>query len=181
MDELFGCVEWRNGLAISDQTARRDFFYGLYESQLREAGASQVLRFELHQGNRHVYTIFFGTQNTTGSDRMKQAIWKVAPFGDFAFRGTCSDQLGLGLDEPDYGPLHTTLTARFGVVEWVGIEEVMEFVKSDQTDYHSGQLKKAVLVPMELSGELEVDPNSRKRLRTFPNGTKMRFVNVERD
>jgi len=36
---------------------------------------------------------------------MKQAIWKVAPFGEFAFRGTRSTQLTLGLENVDFRPL----------------------------------------------------------------------------
>jgi len=44
----------------------------------------------------------FGTHHHTGCDRMKQAIWKVAPFGDFAFRASRSGQL----------PLHMVFQAR---------------------------------------------------------------------
>jgi three-Cys-motif partner protein len=97
LDALFGCSEWRNGLGIEDSEARKDFFYGLYESQLRSAGARYVLHLDLYEGSRLVYAIFFATKHPTGCDKMKQAIWKVAPFGDFAFHGTKSGQLTLGL------------------------------------------------------------------------------------
>jgi three-Cys-motif partner protein len=175
LDELFGTVEWRNGIDIGDSVVRKDFFYDLYERQLREAGAKQVVRFELYHGNRLVYAIFFATQSTKGSDRMKQAIWKVAPFGDFSFRGTHSDQLVLGVDQPDLRPLRAALRERFGGLGWVAVEEVLDFVASDQTDFHTGQLKTDTLKPMEQSSELEVDPESRKKRRTYPPGTRLRF------
>jgi three-Cys-motif partner protein len=95
LDRLFGTSRWRAGIGIADQEDRKRFFYNLYKHQLRLAGAKYVVHFELYQRDRLVYAIFFGTQNLKGSDRMKQAIWKVAPFGDFAFRGTRSGQLGL--------------------------------------------------------------------------------------
>ena len=50
LDELFGCEDWRQGLEIPAGEARKDFFYELYESQLREAGAKQVVHFDLFEG-----------------------------------------------------------------------------------------------------------------------------------
>lgn len=175
LDALFGTLEWREGLGIEDPVRRKEYFYDLYDRQLREAGAQQVVRFELYEGNRLVYAIFFATRSIKGSDRMKQAIWKVAPFGDFSFRGTHSDQLILGVDQPDLRLLRVALRERFGGLGWVAVEEVLDFVASDQTDFHTGQLKTDTLKPMEQSSELEVDPESRKKRRTYPPGTRLRF------
>jgi len=55
----------------------------------------------------------FGTHHHTGCDRMKQAIWKVAPFGDFAFRASRSGQLPLHLENPDFRPRKAALQAEF--------------------------------------------------------------------
>jgi three-Cys-motif partner protein len=176
LTQLFGTEEWKKGIPLKGE-ARRNFFYGLYESQLRKAGAKHVLHFDLYEGNRLVYAIFFATRHWVGADRMKQAIWRIAPFGDFAFRGTHSGQLPLGLgEEVDYTALRKTLQARFRGKGWVSIQQVIEFVGSDLTDFHTGQLKKPVLVPMETKGLLEVDPKTRSRARTFPDGTKLRFL-----
>ena len=87
LDELFGCPDWREGLDIGSSDRRREFFYNLYKSQLKKKGAQYVVHFELYEGNRHVYTIFFGTKHLEGCNKMKQAIWKVAPFGDFKIPG----------------------------------------------------------------------------------------------
>jgi three-Cys-motif partner protein len=176
LDELFGSSEWCDGIGIEDPLQRKEFFYGLYERQLRAAGAAQVVRFELYEGNRLVYAIFFATQSTKGSDRMKQAIWKVDPFGDFAFRGTHSGQLVLGMEEPDLRPLQHVLHRRFGGMDWITIEQVLEFVASDQTDFHTGQVKGGALKPMEQRGEVEVDESTRKRRGTYPPGTRLRFL-----
>lgn len=176
LDGLFGCAEWIDGIGIADGRERRDFFYGLYESQLRKAGAEQVVHFDLYEGNRLVYAIFFGTKHHTGSDRMKQAIWKVAPFGNFAFRGTKSPQLTLGIDEPDYEPLKEALKQRFKGERWWTVDEIQNFVASDATEYHIGQLRRHALIPMETNGELEVDENTRRKQRTYPAGTMIRFI-----
>jgi three-Cys-motif partner protein len=176
LDRLFGTPDWRAGMALQDPTTRKAFFYGLYERQLRRAGARYVVHFELYQANRLVYAIFFGTQSLVGCDRMKQAIWKVAPFGDFAFRSTRSGQLTLGLANSDYGPLRQDLRQHFVAQGWTKVETVRDFVSSDETDFHAGQFKRNALVPMEAAGEIEVDPTTRRKKRSFPPGTVLRFV-----
>jgi three-Cys-motif partner protein len=174
LDSLFGHPGWRAGLDIEDPARKRDFFYNFYRDQLKQAGAQYVLHFDLYQGGRLVYAIFFGTKHLLGCDRMKQAIWKVAPFGDYAFRGTRSDQLGLDLAQIDLGQLAGELREAFPGRDWIAVEEATEFTQSDRTDYHSGHLKKA-LVHLERAAQLEVKPGTRKRVRTFPDGTIFRF------
>lgn len=175
LDDLFGCTEWRKGLEIPDSDERKTFFFDLYESQLRASGAKYVVRFELFQNNRLKYAIFFGTKHRLGADRMKQAIWKVAPVGDFAFRGGRNAQLALGLPTVDYNPLrnaiHDFLLSRSP--NWVSVDDVIQFV-IEQTDYHSGQFKKNALRVLETQGRLEVDPASRKKAGTYPDGCRMR-------
>ena len=176
LDDLFGCADWRAGIGIEDPEERKTFFYGLYENQLRKSGATQVVHFDLYEGNRLVYAIFFGAKHTTGSDRMKQAIWKVAPFGEFAFRGTKSAQLTLGLESVDFEPLMKALHNRFYGDGLVGIKEVLKFVASDRTDFHTGQVKRTALIPMEKAGAIDVDDKTRNRIYTYPDGTKLRFI-----
>src|SRR5262249_539649 len=113
LDSLFGTPDWRDGMGIADQEKRKQFFYSLYDAQLRRAGAEYVVRFEMYEGQRLVYAIFFGTHKLKGCDKMKEAIWKVAPFGDFAFRGTRSGQLRLDLQMANFKPLEFALTEEF--------------------------------------------------------------------
>ena len=176
LDELFGCAEWREGIDMPDSQERRRFFFDLYTGQPGKAGAKHVVHFELYKGGRLVYAIFFATTHWMGANLMKAAIWKVAPFGEFEFRGTHVDQPTLGLLEPDFSPLRKSLSDRFSGNGWVAIADVEEFVGSDKTDYHTGQVRKGALIPMEQADEIEVDPLSRKRLRTYPSGTRLRFL-----
>lgn len=82
-----------------------DGFAGPGEYAGGEQGSPVIVHFHLFAGSRLKYSIFFGTRHTKGSDRMKKAIWKVAPWGDFAFRGGRQDQMILlGLDTPDLLP-----------------------------------------------------------------------------
>ena len=108
------------------------------------------------------------------ADVMKEALGKVVTFGDFAFRGAHFGQKIL-FDGADYGSLLKLLQDRFKGQGWVTIEQVLEFVGSDRTDFHSGQVKRPVLAPMEKARLLEVDPKSRLR-QDYPAGTKLRFL-----
>ena len=171
---LYGTDEWRKALDLKGD-AKRDFLLGLYERQLRAVGAKHVLRFDLYRNGRNVYALFFATKHPKGADVMKGAMWKVAPFGDFAFHGRRDAQRTLGMLEPDLTPLRDAILAEFGVRGWITIEDVEEFVSSDKTDFHTGQLRKPVLIPMERQGRIEVDPKSRKAKWGFPAGTTFRF------
>ncbi|HEY3155875.1 MAG TPA: three-Cys-motif partner protein TcmP [Candidatus Eisenbacteria bacterium] len=170
---LYGTDEWRKALDLTGD-AKRDFLLGLYENQLRKAGAKHVLRFDLHRKGRNVYSLFFATQHEKGSDVMKKAMWNVAPFGDFAFHGRRDPQLAFGAPPPDVTPLRDALLAEFNG-KWTTIEDVAAFVSSDRTDFHTGHLKKPLLIPMERAGRIEVDPKSRKATWGFPDGTRFRF------
>jgi len=175
LDELFGCNEWKDGIEIDDSMERRQFYYALYEKKLREAGAKHVIHFELYEGNRLIYSIFFGTKHVLGCDRMKQAIWKVAPFGDFAFIGVRTTQLTLGIENPNFEPLKESIINEFRRKGWIRIEELHDFVSSDATDYHSGQYKN-VLRELERNEQIEVDENTRRRKFSYPEGTKLKIT-----
>ncbi|MDE0068088.1 MAG: three-Cys-motif partner protein TcmP [Caldilineaceae bacterium] len=176
LDGLFGCPEWREGLDIPEGDVRKRFYYGLYERCLREAGANHVLSFELYGKERLIYTIFFATQRSEGCDVMKQAMWKTAPFGDFKFMSGAANQLTLGIEPTDFTLLRKALHSEFGNEEWVSVDDVMEFVRSDKTEFHSGHLKTKTLRPMERDREIEVKPGTRKTRGYFPKGAMLKFV-----
>lgn len=175
LDELFGTSNWRIGVAIEDSDERKQFFYGLYEQRLRAAGARHVVYFELFQGNRHIYTIFFATKHHVGCDRMKAAMWRADGSGSFSFRGQRGGQILLELGEPDFELLRRQLSEQFGRSTWVSVEDLTRWVQGDGTDFHEGHLKGA-LRQMERDGRIQVDEASRKRKGTYPDGTRLRFV-----
>ena len=164
LDELFGCPEWRKGIDIVDFSERKQFFFDMYKSQLKKNGAKYVIHFELYEGERLVYAIFFGTSNPLGCDKMKQAIWQVAPFGDFRFRSRYIGQLMLGDGLVDFSVLERDLQQEFRSREWQTIEDIEDFVKSDATDFHSGHLRSA-LRAMEDTGDIEVRRPTRQGRR----------------
>ena len=180
LDELFGCSEWELGVELMENEERKNFFHGLYRKQLKKNGAEFVVPFELYEGERHVYTIFFGTNDLTGCDKMKQAIWKIAPFGDYKFKSGILNQFTLGESVVDISLLENTLLERFVGQGWQQIESVMDFVQSDATPFHSSHLKIKTLKPMEAAGKIEVMEGTRKQSGGYPAGTMLRFVNEPR-
>lgn len=177
LDGLFGTERWRQARQISDADQRKQFLYGLYSSQLKLSGARQVLYFEMYQGSRLVYAIFFGTKNLEGSDRMKQAIWKVAPLGDYRFVGGFHNQLHLGPSFVEFGRLRLDLFHKFNSIPEVDIATVTDFVKSDETLFHSGHLKRDTLRPMEREGAIRVRRPA-GFTQGYPDGTKLQFLAV---
>lgn len=169
LDELFGTQHWREMELISDPVARKKFVLDLYEAQLRTAGAKYVTRFELWDNGRFIYAIYFATSSTLGCDRMKQAIWSADPTGAYQFRGVGDGQIALF--GTDFGVLERQLHKTFGGIE-LGIEALDEWVQTDATQFHSGQLRKA-LKAMENAGSLAVTDGTRKRKGTFPAGTRL--------
>ena len=172
MTKLFGTDEWKGGIPLTGRE-RNVFLHRLYRRQLKAAGARQVVHFHLLKGKRLKYSIFFGTGHTLGSDRMKEAIWKADPSGDYSFRGGEQDQMNLL--EPDYGPLQKALQERFEEAEWVSIEDIEEFVRSDATIYYAGQVKSEALKPMEQAGQIEVDQKTRRKRFTYPENCLVNF------
>ncbi len=117
-----------------------------------------VVRLNCYEGQQLVYAIFFGTKSLDGCDKMKQAIWKVAPFGDFKFRGSQLGQYTLGPSFTNFDLLKEELLPKFGSQQWHKIEDVKDFVKSDATNFHSLHLKRMTLAPMETeSGKLTLN------------------------
>ena len=126
LNELFGCEDWKDLIEIENPEERRTGLYNLYESQLRDAGAKQVIHFDIFDGARLKYSIFFASQHEVGADRMKAAIWKAAPSGDFAFRGTRTPELALAAT-PDFEPLKKQLREAFADGNWHDISEIVSF------------------------------------------------------
>ena len=66
---------------------RRSILHGVYKRQLEEhAGAKYVLPFEMEDPEgRTEYFLFFCTNSLDGLSKMKQAMWKVDPTGNFRY------------------------------------------------------------------------------------------------
>ena len=175
LDDLLGCADWRQGRDMPDAKERKEFFYGLYRKQLKLSGARHVLNFELYEGNQLKYALFFATKSDQGCDKMKQAMWKIAPFGGYSFRSDTLGQLSFKSKVVDFNELERALICEFGMNKPIAIESTIEFMRSDRVLFHSGQFR-SHLAGMEQASTLIVDQSRRKKRGTFPSGTVLRFV-----
>jgi hypothetical protein len=102
---------------------------------------------------------------------MKEAMWKVAPAGDFSFRDRFADQEVIFADAVDTTPLRAHLLEYFrGQAETV--DAVIDHVVV-ATPYIESHVKRLTLAPMQADG-LITSPNQRRR-ETFPTGTIIIF------
>jgi len=172
IDRLFGTTEWRKGDECSSPVEREDFLVAVYESQLKKV-ASFVWSFRMvDKKNQTSYYLFFGTNHLEGLKRMKHAMWKVSPSGDYSFSDRHAHQLYLFGMNPDLSPLRHALLNRFRG-QTVTIEEIERFVLVE-TNYLSTHIRSKTLKPMEQEGLIQV-LTPRKRAFTYPSGTKIRF------
>ncbi|NVJ65369.1 MAG: three-Cys-motif partner protein TcmP [Gammaproteobacteria bacterium] len=176
LDKLYGCDGWRKGISIEDKEERKHFYYNLYKAQLKTSGANHVVHLDLYRKNRLIYALFFATKHHKGSDKMKEAMWRYAPDGDFCFYGSHSKQLKLTTCNPDFEHLKKQLSEKFNDCGWISINAIQSFVASDETDFHTGQTKSQALKPMEKEGIIKIKDGTRKRAMTYPDGTLIKFI-----
>lgn len=172
IDELFGTTDWRQYERCTTPAEREDFLVGLYERQLRTV-AKYLWSFRMvDRKNQTSYYLIFATNHLRGLERMKTAMWKVSPSGDYSFSDRHAHQLFLFGENPDLGPLRIDLQRTFRGRE-VTIEELEEYVLVN-TNYLRSHLKRMTLAPMEREGIIQVT-TPRNRRGTYPPGTRIRF------
>ncbi|GCE45083.1 hypothetical protein Rhow_001110 [Rhodococcus wratislaviensis] len=166
--------------APSSGRERGEFLHNLYEDQLRKVCSMAYVRsFGMVNSTGHIGNyLFFCTRNLQAFDRMKQAMWKLAPAGDYRFEDRLAGQPVLfGSADLDTGPLQAALASHFAG-RTVLIDEVVNYVIAD-TPYHSGQVKVKTLKPMQAKGRIS-SPNQRKTGQ-FPAGTLVTFPQTTTD
>lgn len=146
---LFGSDSWKAVSELENSEERKRETYKLYKTCLKKCCQAQVVHFDLYNGNRLKYGIFFATQSIKGSHKIKEAIWKVVPNGSFAFRSEQHNSMKINIEEPDFIPLQEAIINEFSGKGLVPITRIAEYVASDQTDYHPGQLKTHCLKVIE--------------------------------
>jgi three-Cys-motif partner protein len=147
----------------------------LYQSKLQEA-AKFVRYFEMRdRQDRTQYYLFFATNNPLGHVKMKEAMWKVNPEGEFRFSdATNPDQLVLF--EADATPwLAELLRKEFCHQGTVTGGDICRFVE-DKTAYLRKHLI-AALKRGETNKELRVDPlkldGKKRRASTYPDNARL--------
>ena len=104
-DALFGTEKWRDVVSIAYPNERRRMIHDIYRDQLiQSAGIRYVRSFEmLNMRNRTGYFLFFGSNELTGLEKMKQAMWRIDPAGTYQFSDYTDAKRTRNLfpDEPD--------------------------------------------------------------------------------
>lgn len=172
LNELFGTYKWQRCAHMTDENDRKFYLHDLFKNQLKKHGAKQVVFFELWNGNRHVYTIYFASGNRRGCDLMKQSIWKADRSGNFRLTRYAGRQELLL--KTDTEPLAQQLRDQFGD-RLTPVEQVEEFVMSDKTMFHTGQLRRDTLQRLEKEKRIAVIRPQGARGFTSGKGIKIRF------
>lgn len=168
---LFESDEYR--AAPASGPARGRFLHALYERQLRAfCEFAHVCSFQMvnHTGHTGSY-LFFCTRDDNAYDKMKQAMWALAPGGDYKFEDRLADRLVLFGNDADTGPLQDELAHHFAG-QTVTIDQVVKYVVAS-TPFHSGQVRAKTLKVMQQDGRIS-SPNQ-TRQGTFPEGTLIAF------
>jgi hypothetical protein len=155
-------------------TALRD----LYQKQLEKA-AKFVRYFELcDRDGRVVYYLFFATNSPLGHLKMKEAMWKVDPLGDFTFSDSTDPNQHVLFSSPSVASLVSDLVSNFRGAGQIAIGLVEQHV-NDQTAFLGKHMRHA-LGELESAGHLKVaelkTDGKRRRSRTYPNTALVSFL-----
>ena len=176
--ELFGTDEV---LKIpSTSINRANELRELYQIQLQKS-ARFIRYFQMKdRHNKPIYDLFFAGNNDLGHYRMKDAMWKVDPDGEFSFSdSTNSNQLVLFSAEDTYIPqLLDNICQHFGSGRPVTTKAILKWVRDD-TPYLESHMRKAMRLGEEqgriLVTERKLDGKPRRK-GSFPEGVIVRFV-----
>ena len=133
------------------------------------------------QDNRTIYYLFFATNNPRGHEKMKEAMWKVDPMGDFRFSDATNPSQTLLFDGlPTAAPLADDISARFCSTGQILVERVESYV-NEQSAYLGKHMREA-LQQLESEGRLRVaelkKDGKKRRAKTFPPDAIVTFQNV---
>ena len=169
-------------LAVPEQAGDRvEAFRMLYQEQL-EGVARFVRFFEMRDQRNHVpYYLFFATNHPLGFAKMKDAMWKVDPDGDFTFSDKTDPHMETLFSADCTADVALLLEATFGALGSVKSDDLLSYVASE-TPYLEKHARSA-LKRLETDGrilvnETKADGKPRKR-GTFPTGAVVSFVSNE--
>ena len=149
----------------------------LYQRQLQNA-AKFVRYFDMrNRDNRTIYYLFFASNNRLGHLKMKEAMWKVDPMGDFRFSDATDPNQTLLFEAPTTGPLAEELSTKFRNAGQIPVNHVLVHVE-DYTAYLRKHMREA-LIRLEDEGRLRVAELKRdgkkRRGGTFPEDALVTF------
>lgn len=174
-DDLFACENWRKIIDVKEPEERNKKLVYLYHKQLQDYAEIKYVRsFELKRGNRPSYYLFFGTNNIKGLEKMKDAMWRVDPSGNYCIVDNYYGKETLFQPEPDYGQLIKLIQEEFSE-KIINVNELFEWILAE-TAFRKVGVKQKVLRPMEENNKLKVIKSSRLRSYTYPDDTVIEII-----
>jgi hypothetical protein len=177
MDLLFGSDDWRGIARLSGVAERRAFFVGLYSSQLGRC-TRFVRQFEMrNKKDATDYFLFYATSSPLGLAKMKEAMWRIDPAGEFSFSDASDPkQTVLFSGQPDHAALAEVILSAFQR-KTASVTDIERFVV-ERTAFTANHYKKA-LKGLETCSPPKVQPvdaPAKRRPGTYPDGNlRLRF------
>lgn len=170
---LYGDESWKAARPLGGD-ARTDALRSNFETAMLRH-SDYVRAFDIRPDGSRGYTLFFGTRNLLGLEKMKEVMWGVDPEGGCLYTDTTNPyQEVLFKPEPDFAQLESLLHEHFAD-QVFSIEDAEQFVL-EGTPFAKSHLKRRTLRPAEAAGRLHpVDPAPRRRRGTYPSGARLRF------
>jgi three-Cys-motif partner protein len=178
MTALFGGDGWKQARELEGDE-RQAFLLGLFEDQLAAQDQVEHVRsFALRTRDGNDYRLVFASGHRRGLELMKDAMWSVDPDEGTRYiaRTDEGQEVLVTADSVDTGPLLDQLRAKFGTDSFT-IEQAADATLFETPFHPSKHLKRATLKPPEADGIMEVELRAKRKRGTFPDGTRMRFVN----
>ena len=152
----------------------------LYQKQLRKIGHF-VRFFEMRdKEDRLIYDLFFASNNRKGHIKMKEAMWKVDPDGDFRFSDATNPNQAILFDTEHNEKLARILYDYFRGRQGVTGKEILEFVENDTVFLDSH--KRTALIALETSNppfitvETLKSNGKKRRNETYPKDVLINFI-----
>ena len=176
LTDLFDTEEYKDASLLSGPQ-RSQFLHDLYKRQLHDVCLFPYIQsFAMYDDRgKRVYDLFYCTREPIGLDRMKQAMWKIAPSGDFSFRDRYADMDVIFGDKVDTEPLQRGLLSQFAG-QAVTIEAVTDYVIVS-TPFASNHVRRSTLAEMQKQGLISSPNQARKN--TYPDGTIVVFPPIQ--
>ena len=166
LNELFGTTEWNKCIDESDS---QECYRRLYESQLKKT-ARFTWSFEMkNKLNKTKYVLFFGTNNILGLEKMKDAMWKIDPAGDYTFSDRYYEQMTIYNNHFDPTMLKD-IYLELEKKEY-DIKEMEDFTLTD-TPFRKAHVRSALKL-LENESLIEV---KRPGYHGYPPGTKIKIL-----
>jgi len=150
----------------------------LYQSRLQQA-AEYVRYFEMKdRTNRTQYYLFFATNHELGHLKMKEAMWRVDPDGEFRFSDATDPNQRVLFEADHTRPLVSQLRNEFvgrGIVTGVQVRTFVE----DRTAYLKKHMTKALREEEDagrITGERTKVGGGARRANTYPDDVRLRFL-----